>query len=254
MPDQEAAFDRLPLTWAVVVARAGGGTKSRLAPVLDLAERSTLVYAMLADVVDACLGTPGLAGVLVVTDTARAQSIARAAGARSLPDPGTGMNGAVEAGLAEVGRWGAEAAIVLPGDVPLVEPSDLAVLLDDVQHPCVVGATAPRPSPVVLHASSLPRLVAVATDSAGDGTNGLALRPPGVIRPSFGLSSAERHLVAGAARGAVTRRRRLPGLALDVDTPAQLAALRSHVRPGSATAQALAQLATAHAAAGPPVG
>jgi 2-phospho-L-lactate guanylyltransferase len=222
MPDHVVAFGRLPLTWAVIVTRAGDGTKSRLASVLDPAGRASLVYAMLADVVAACVRTPGLAGVLVVTDTPRAQSVAREAGARWLLDPGLGMNGAVTAGLAELGRRGIEAAIVLPGDVPLVEPRDLAVLLDDLRAPCAVT---------------------VATDTAGKGTNGLALRPLSAIQPAFGPESARHHLAAGTAVDGCTHRRLLSGLALDVDTPEQLVALSSRVRAGSATAQTLALLA-----------
>jgi 2-phospho-L-lactate guanylyltransferase len=206
-----------------VVARAGAGAKSRLAAVLDPGERSALACAMLADVVAAGAATPGLAGVVVVADTADARAAAQDAGARRvLADPGRGMNGAVAAALAALAEMGAAAALVLPGDVPLAASGDLAALLAALERPPAV---------------------AVATDAAGTGTNGLALRPLDVIRPAFGPGSAARHLVAGRRKGAATRRLLLAGLALDVDTPDQLARLRGRVSPASATARALARLA-----------
>jgi 2-phospho-L-lactate guanylyltransferase len=45
------------------------------------------------------------------------------------------------------------------------------------------------------------------------------------IGPAFGPPSVERHVRAGLAAGAVTRVEANLGLALDVDTPADLAAL-----------------------------
>src|SRR6478735_1725909 len=58
------------LVYAVVVARAGSGAKSRLSPVLSPAERHDLVLAMLADVLAACRATPEVKCLVVVTDAA----------------------------------------------------------------------------------------------------------------------------------------------------------------------------------------
>jgi 2-phospho-L-lactate guanylyltransferase len=65
--------------------------------------------------------------------------------------------------------------------------------------------------------------VAIAPDRAGTGTNGLVLRPPGVIGFRFGKGSFALHLEeverAGVPLVAVNR----AGLAFDLDTPQDLA-------------------------------
>ena len=67
--------------------------------------------------------------------------------------------------------------------------------------------------------------VVIVPDRHGRGTNGLLLHPPDVIQPAFGVASCDWHRMLAAAVGAPTRIERLPSLALDVDTPADLDAL-----------------------------
>ncbi len=204
--------------WAVVVARTGPTAKSRLAAVLGPSERAALALAMLADVLAACAAAP-LAGTVVITDTRAGRDLAATRGARALADPGDGMNAAATAGLRAAAAAGAEAALILPGDVPLVRPDDLRA---------VVAAGAAGPA------------VVVATDRAGTGTNGLLLRPPRVVAPTFGPGSAERHLAAGRRAGARPVRMLRPHLAADVDSPADLEALR--LSAAGVTARALARI------------
>ena len=110
----------------------------------------------------------------------------------------------------------------MPGDVPLIAVSDFATLLEA--------------------AGAAPRAVIVGASHDGEGTNALLLRPPEVIVPGFGPPSLQRHVQAGELAGALTRVCADLGLALDVDTPADLAILQSS-RPGPSTAAALADLA-----------
>jgi 2-phospho-L-lactate guanylyltransferase len=84
----------------------------------------------------------------------------------------------------------------------------------------------------------------VATDRHRTGTNALVLRPPTVIAPLFGPNSGPRHLAAAAAAGASVQLIDRERVALDIDTPADLAELLRR-RPGGATAVAL----TRHVAA-----
>jgi 2-phospho-L-lactate guanylyltransferase len=188
-------------TWAVVVARTGLNAKTRLAAVLPRAEdRARLARAMLADVLAACRAA-GLAGSLVVTDTGAGWSTAWNWSARPLLDPLGGLNAAVSAGLAVAGRLGARTALVLPGDVPLVSAADL--------------------SDVLAAAGDQARALVVVPDHTGDGTNALVARPPDLVTPAYGPGSAAAHLaqLAGAVRYECA------SLALDIDTPDQLARL-----------------------------
>ena len=210
--------------WAVIVARVGNGAKSRLAGALSAAQRRELALAMLADVVEVCVQARGLvAGTLAVVDSTEARVAAERGGAIAVTDPGTGdMNAAVAAGLHAARERGATTALVVPGDVPLISVSDFATLLEA--------------------AGAAPRAVIVGASHDGEGTNALLLRPPDVIVPGFGPPSLQRHVEAGLAAGALTLVRFDLRLALDVDTPADLAALQlSH--PGPRTAAALAGLA-----------
>lgn len=202
-------------TWAVVVARHGLAAKSRLADVLGPPERSELALAMLTDVVRAT-SQAGLVGIIAVLDRP-----APIAGIRVVPDPDRGLDRAVEAGVRAATQAGAGIVLVLPGDIPLVSRDDLRELVD--------------------LARSETRTVVVATDRHGTGTNALALRPPGVIAPAFGPGSAERHLAAAIAAGAVARRVDPAGISLDIDTPADLAELVRR-SPRGATGAALARL------------
>jgi 2-phospho-L-lactate guanylyltransferase len=176
---------------------------------------------MLADVLEVC-GRAGLSGTVAVVDLPVAQHVARRAGALPVADPGWGdMNAAVASGLRAAREHGATTAVVLPGDVPLLQPGDIQALVD------AAGQAA--------------QAVVVAASRDGQGTNALLLRPPDVIAPAFGAPSVERHLAAGRAAGGRTVLKTGLGLAFDVDTPADLRLLFES-RPGRQTVAALADL------------
>jgi 2-phospho-L-lactate/phosphoenolpyruvate guanylyltransferase len=207
--------------WAIVVARAGDGAKSRLAADLSIEQRQKLVLAMLEDVLDVCIRA-NLAGVLVVVDTPAAGSVVERCGAIALDDPGDGdMNSAVRLGIQAACQRSAMTALVLPGDVPLVTLNDLDVLEKA--------------------AGTARRAVIIGASHDGQGTNALLLRPPDVIAPTFGPPSLDRHVQAGHAAGALTVVRTDLGLADDIDTPADLAALRKK-EPGPRTAAVIKTL------------
>ena len=206
--------------WAVVVARAGPGAKTRLAGVLGQPERTLLARAMLADVLDVCMHTPGLDGTVLVADEA-ARDLGRHA-TRVVRDPGLGdMNAAVRSGVAAAGELGATTVVVLPGDVPSISPADLAHIV------CAAGPAL--------------RAVVVGASRDRQGTNALLLRPPGVIGPAFGPPSVDRHLGMAHAAGALACLVTDLGLSQDVDTPGDLASL-SDARVGVNTAAALTRL------------
>ena len=100
---------------------------------------------------------------------------------------------------------GAERALLVPGRLPGARPDELSRLL------------ARRPAPSVV----------IVPDRHGSGTNALLLTPPSAIAPSFGAGSFARHAACARAAGATVKVCDLPSLGLDVDTPDDLAALRS---------------------------
>jgi 2-phospho-L-lactate guanylyltransferase len=192
--------------WAVIVARVANGAKSRLASTLDVCQRRELALAMLSDVLEVCARAPRLAGVVAVVDELAARRVVERLGAIAVEDAHPrNMNAAVRLGLQTASDLGARTAIVLPGDVPLVTADDLAALL--------------------AAAREAPRAVVVGASRDRRGTNALLLRPPDVIAPAFGPPSVDRHVGLAIQANAFADVVCGLGLALDVDTPADLATI-----------------------------
>jgi 2-phospho-L-lactate guanylyltransferase len=101
-------------------------------------------------------------------------------------------------------RLGADAFLTIPGDVPCVTAAEIRAL---------VAALAAPPA------------VVFAPSRSGLGTNGALLAPPAAMPLTFGEPSIDSHLGAARALGLEPGVVRLPGLALDVDAPADLAPL-----------------------------
>jgi 2-phospho-L-lactate/phosphoenolpyruvate guanylyltransferase len=200
-------------TWAVIPVKPLRGALRRLTPSLPAPVRRALQVAMLEDVLAACAGSEGLAGLLVVTSDPDGTALARGrAGAVVVPDhdPPRGMNAAVSRGLEAVARRGAARALVLTADLPLARAEDLAAIL-----------AAGRPGPSALLVPSL----------EGTGTNAMLLDPPGVLAPRLGLDSLARHRAQAARRGVGETLLGLPRLALDIDTPRDLELLMADGTP-----------------------
>jgi 2-phospho-L-lactate guanylyltransferase len=184
----------------IVPHRGLEAAKTRLAPVLDPAEREALARTLLARV----LGVARAASddVVVISPSAALAPIVEDAGARLAVQRGLGLNAGLEQARAEALADGAPALLVLHGDLPNLSLADVEVL-----------------------AGAIPEAggVAIAPDRAGTGTNGLAQAPADAIPFAFGSGSFARHREAAAAAGLEVAVVERPGLAFDLDTPADLA-------------------------------
>lgn len=189
---------------AILPVKRFSAAKQRLAAAIEDERRTALIAAMLQDVLAATAEARSLERTLVVTGEPRAEELAKAAGAELVADPDRGgHSGAALAGIARARELGAECALLLPGDCPLLDPRELERLL-----------------------TGLPRsFVAVVPDRHGTGTNALALAPPDAIQPAFGEGSCARHVAAAREGGVPFAVERLDSLALDLDTPADVIAL-----------------------------
>jgi len=192
-------------TCAIVPVKALGQAKRRLSSVLPDAARQRLVLTMLDDVLVALSQVEGIDRILVVTPDPRAAALAQGRGATVVPEPmAEGLNAAVDHGIAYAGSLGAVQTLIVPADVPLATPAELASL---------VQSRGGRPG------------VTLAPSHDGDGTNGLLLAPPGALSPSYGPGSYLQHLSQAMARRVDVNVVHLPGLARDIDEPADLGAL-----------------------------
>ncbi len=241
-------------TWAVIPAKSFGAAKTRLAPACSPPERADLARRLFLSTVRAARACDALAGVIVVSADPELRALATALDARAYADPPTpgarpgpegpwqetapkgarrparvpagpdfsrsahchallsaglvgvrggedSLNRAVELGCRRAAESGASAALVLPADLLLLTPNVIARFLR------AAGDAD----------------VAVAPDRAEMGTNALLLRPPCALAPLFGPDSFARHRARAATQGLTVATVRLPELALDLDTPDDLA-------------------------------
>jgi 2-phospho-L-lactate guanylyltransferase len=190
--------------WAIVPVKELDWAKERLAPMLRPELRRALMLAMFEDVLAALAATPGLGGLAVVTVDAAAGRLALNYGARLIEagarDGHTGAVAAAARLLAEEGRPG---MLTVPGDIPLVTPGEIAELL-------------------AAHHSAPAFTIAPSRDERG--SNAVICSPPGAVPLRFGEDSFFPHLRAAEECGVRPIVLHLPGIALDVDTPEDLAA------------------------------
>lgn len=212
---------------AILPVKRFGAAKQRLSDALGPNDRAALSEAMIADVLAALQRSKLLERVIVVSGEPRVAALSRRLDLTLLDDATDSSHSeAAAAGVREASAAGAECVALVPGDCPLLDPLELDAAISGLGE----------------------RSVTVIPDRHGSGTNGLLLRPPGLIGPAFGPGSRERHLRLAEQAGASGAVVELRSLALDLDTAGDLSellvALESGALAGSETARALSRIAT----------
>ncbi len=209
-------------TAAILPVKRFDRAKSRLGESVAETLRDRLARAMVADVLEALSRSSAIELTYVVS---REQTVAQAAhehGALVVADDAErGQSAAVMLGVRRALADGFERVLCIPGDCPALDPRELDALLAS-DAGAGESASAAR--------------VVIVPDRHGAGTNGLLLCPPDAIEPSFGPDSCERHRALALAAGASCRVDHTPSLLLDVDTGADLAALRERLGESDARA------------------
>jgi 2-phospho-L-lactate guanylyltransferase len=204
--------------WAVVPVKSFARAKARLAPLIDSVQREQLARAMLEDVLAGLRKLDGLAGILVVSADTEAREIARANGARAIDDPfENGPNAAIRLALPFLRDAQADAMMVVPSDVPQIDPDELLPVIRSLIAPAIA-------------------LVAASRDG---GTNLLGCSPVGLIHPCFGASSFVKHANAARRAGIEPSIFTCRSIAHDLDQPQDLSSFRArHVtKTGACLAQ-----------------
>jgi len=200
-------------TAAVLPVKRFTLAKQRLGESVEDGLRLDLARAMVGDVLDALARTRSIERTIVVTNEESIAGTAHGLGATVIPDTAeSGQSAAVALGIALAASEGIERVLCVPGDCPALDPSELDALLSDpVDQPGGRG------------------LVVIVPDRHGTGTNGLLLTPPTAIDPSFGPGSCSRHADLARDAGSSCRLEHPSSLLLDIDTGADLAALRERL-------------------------
>lgn len=196
---------------AILPVKRFARAKTRLVETIGPPGRAALLRAMLADVIEALERARQIERVILVTGEGRAEKVAMERAKRGpkplevLRDPSDhGHSEAATLGIIRAKSLGAQCTALLPGDCPLLDSNELDSALSDVTDDSVL----------------------VIPDRHGTGTNGLVLCPGDAIGPAFGPGSCERHLDRATRAGWTATRRDVASLALDLDTPDDLDALR----------------------------
>ena len=175
----------------LVPIKAFGAAKVRLAPALDAGQRAELARTMAAQVLAAAQPLP----VAVVCDDPEVAAWAGERGALVIREPGRGLNGAVEEGVAWLAAAGATQVIVAHGDLPLARR--LAWVAD------FPGVT-------------------LVPDRRDDGTNVACVPAATGFCFAYGPGSFARHAAEARRLGLGLRITREPSLGWDVDVPGDL--------------------------------
>ncbi|HEX7609263.1 MAG TPA: 2-phospho-L-lactate guanylyltransferase [Solirubrobacteraceae bacterium] len=196
-------------TAAVLPVKSFARAKQRLGESVADPLRLELARAMVADVLLALSQTEAIERTIVVTREESVAAAARELDAIVVQDAAeSGQSAAATLGIARALQEGMARVLCVPGDCPALDPVELGELLSG-------GGRSAE--------------VVIVPDRHGTGTNGLLLTPPRVIAPSFGPDSCERHRALAADAGAACRLATPQSLLLDIDTGADLAALRERL-------------------------
>ena len=187
---------------AVLPVKDLAGAKERLSPALAPEERRGLFRAMFEDVLEALSQAQRVDRVLLVTRDAAASRLAEHYRAAVLvEDENLGQTQAVQFAATTLADEGVETLIALPADVPLATAAEIDAVL-----------AAHRDTPAITIAPAHDKL----------GSNAVVCSPPAVLPFRFGDNSFYPHLERARSLGIEPTVVEQPGLALDIDNPADL--------------------------------
>jgi 2-phospho-L-lactate/phosphoenolpyruvate guanylyltransferase len=187
-------------TFAIVPVKRFENAKTRLSPVLDREDRIRLSSLMLEDTLAILSTVPSLTKVVIVSSDRRAEELARKHGAKFVnEEKEKGVNSAVALADSFCIQEAAEATIIIPHDLPLLDESDItnAQEIAQKESQCIVICPSYR----------------------YDGTNMLLRKPPSVITTFYDSDSYNMHIKTAESRGVSVKNFFSKSLMYDIDTP-----------------------------------
>lgn len=187
--------------WTILPVKSLHQTKSRLASILSPDERAKLTLHLLERTLDLLQTVPLITETAVITQDRIVANMAAAFDCRWSAEPvGSGLNDAVNIGVALAAAEGATHCLILPSDLPFLAGNELAEL--------VMLAEATDSHPTVI----------LCGDQQKQGTNSMIL-PTGLgFRFWYGRNSFHRHQQEAAHLGLACQIVQLPSLQFDLDT------------------------------------
>ncbi|HJS68759.1 MAG TPA: 2-phospho-L-lactate guanylyltransferase [Nitrososphaera sp.] len=186
-------------TFAIIPVKKFENSKTRLSPVLSADERVSLSSLMLDDTLSVLAGAQSLQQLVVVSGDRRAEEIAARHGAKFLhEEKESGVNSAVSMADSYCADQGADATVVIPQDLPLLDAVDVAMAcgLAENETRCIVICPSLR----------------------YDGTNLLLRKPSSLTETYYDNDSYEAHIKAAGRLGVPVKLFFSKKLMSDVDT------------------------------------
>jgi 2-phospho-L-lactate/phosphoenolpyruvate guanylyltransferase len=187
-------------TYAIVPVKRFENAKTRLSSMLDNDDRIRLSSLMLEDTLQILSVAASLTQVIIVSADKRAEAIATKYGANFLrEEKEKGVNSAVALADIYCMKQTADATMVIPQDLPLLDAIDIskACELAENESRCIVICPSLR----------------------YDGTNMLLRKPPSVIATFYDTDSYNMHVKAAIKIGVPVKRFFSKTIMNDVDSP-----------------------------------
>ncbi|MGB7339516.1 MAG: 2-phospho-L-lactate guanylyltransferase [Phototrophicaceae bacterium] len=195
--------------WVIIPVKPLNRAKSRLSSVLSPQHRAQFAEMMFRRLLTIVHDVPQITGTMVISRDPKALSIARELGAKTVQETNpSDLNPALTRATGALALWRATAALILPADLPFITKEDISAIAEMGRY----------------H-----NTVVLATDNLQDGTNAMLVRPLGLIPYTYGQQSFERHGIAAKLAGATLKIYESDTVALDVDTPDDLAEFNHRV-------------------------
>jgi len=186
--------------FAIVPVKRFENAKTRLSSVLDRDERIRLSLLMLEDTLGVLTTSPSLTEVIIVSSDKRVEKLARKHGALFVnEEKENGVNSAVALADSYCIREAAEATMIIPHDLPLLDERDISKVQEIAQNElqCIVICPSHR----------------------YDGTNMLLRKPPSVIATFYDSDSYNMHIKTATSCGVSIKHYFSKSLMYDIDTP-----------------------------------
>jgi 2-phospho-L-lactate/phosphoenolpyruvate guanylyltransferase len=187
-------------TFAIVPVKSFENAKTRLSSILDTDDRIRLSLLMLEDTLQVLSVVHLLTQVIIVSADMRVEEIAAKYGANFLlEEKESGVNSAVALADSYCMKEAADATMVIPHDLPLLESTDIskACELAEKESRCIVICPSLR----------------------YDGTNMLLRKPPSIIDTFYDADSYNMHVKAAIRLGIPVKHLFSKSLMHDIDTP-----------------------------------
>ena len=186
----------------------------RLREELTAKQRHALYFNLARRIVVALRALARIREIVIVTSSAEVEMLAGHLGVRVMHQVrDAGINSAVEAAITAFAGAETTAALIVPGDLPLVTSESLDALLQG--------------------AETHGRGVTIVPDRHHLGTNALVCTPADAIRLRFGPNSFGEHLRTAQEHGLEVRIFESGALALDIDDAEDLQAWRGSSDPSN---------------------